>query len=368
MRRQTRARPRLERLEMRSCPSTTASVTNGLLMVIDDQSIVNVTETAPNTFEVQDGNGFDQTFPGVTSNVDVLGTTGNQTVVFNLMGNTAAGDINVLFNHPGANNLRVINGSINGSLNVGSGPGDDTYLLGDGINSLVIHRNVTMYAGNGSHGNVELIRRTSVDQNLSIYYSAKVSLDLITHVGGNVLINGSVSGGSAALNGSVGHDVSYIGTAQSDAVTTGNTAVIGGSMRVVGNGGTDAVTLGGRMTALYVDTGAGADVVNDNATVQTRAMFALGINNPTLNITGTVGSPGSNDGFLYVSGGSGSDTVTVASTAEVNGLGLILLGSRPDKFVLQQRADQFAAHVVGGPAGNTFIGNKSQLKFLPMNF
>ncbi|HEV3122527.1 MAG TPA: hypothetical protein VGY53_11520, partial [Isosphaeraceae bacterium] len=111
MRQRTKSLPKLELLETRKCPSVSAQQINGFLLVTDDQPNLSVTQIDAQTFRVQDGVSFDSTVSGITKDVGVLATTGNQAIVVNFQGNTTPHSINVQFLRSGANALRVADGT-----------------------------------------------------------------------------------------------------------------------------------------------------------------------------------------------------------------------------------------------------------------
>jgi hypothetical protein len=250
---------------------------------------------------------------------------------------------------------------------LGSQAGDDTYSLGDGVSPLTINKSVNLFAGNGSGGKAELFNGATVQGNLSIYYAANVLLDPQSRVNDNVLIRGASGGAAAALNGTVAHDVAFIGFDQGNSVSTGTTSVIGGNLGIVTGAGSDSVNVSGLMKTLNIDTGGGNDQLTMSGTVQSSANILMGAGDDFATITGTVGTA-SSQGSLYLDVGTGNNSVSVANTAEVNGFGVVLFGAGANTFNLQPRNDVLSVLVVGGSGTNTFIGNKSQLRFPPVNF
>ncbi|HEV3121855.1 MAG TPA: hypothetical protein VGY53_08140, partial [Isosphaeraceae bacterium] len=194
-------------------------------------------------------------------------------------------------------------------------------------------------------------------------------LDSQSQVMQNALVYGATSGAQAMLNGHIGGSAAFIDVVGVSSVTTGGTASIGGNLGIITGGGNDQVNLGGQMRSLYLDTGVGNDQVSVSALVDTSAEILLGPGDDTATLTGTIGDPGTQKGFLYLDGGPGNDSVTAASSFEINGIGIITLGTGNNTFILQPRGDQLAAIVIGGFGGtNTFVGNRNQLKYPPTGF
>src|SRR5579862_3872706 len=167
-------RPRLlvEALEVRYCPSVTAVVSHGNLLVTADAptSKLTVTQTANNTFQVTEGStSFSSTLSGVTKDIVLNLSNGNDTgVAINLGDSSFAALRNIEANlGGGTNDLTVSNGTLTGNVDVHSGAGTDAITLGSASTALAVGRDVDLDMGSASATTLHVL--TGVDVKGSVY-------------------------------------------------------------------------------------------------------------------------------------------------------------------------------------------------------
>src|SRR5215468_187677 len=129
MKARTRVRPSLEALEQRWCPSVSAAVRGGSLVVsgaaTNAADTIQITQTAANTFQIKDGATVVATLSGVTKDVVVNLGAANDKVALDLGGRAAPRNVSINLGR-GDNQLSVVNGTIDGHLSVFGGRGVDT--------------------------------------------------------------------------------------------------------------------------------------------------------------------------------------------------------------------------------------------------
>jgi hypothetical protein len=361
------ARLRLEQLESRLVPSLTVMSLSGTLFVsgtpvgASPPGVV-LTETAPNSFQVQDGASNLGTYAHI-ANVNLnLTNHQNRSVNINLNGNTLSGN---LFINEGAgdttsnaaNGTGIFGGRIGGSLTVVGGSGEETLVPGfqvlsappfavpmglsvggdivfNGRSNLapfafnVLDTGILFGAGAPTVTVGGSIQTTNVDA-LGIGQNTTVGKNLTYSVApgegnGFLGVAGTVRGGVQATfgNGTAGNTL--------DLTPTGN---VGGSLQAgMGNGPAIVLLEAGSTvgTSVNISSGAGNDSYAIAGQISGNASFNVGDGNDSVtldagatvfgNLTVTAGGgnesitlDGAVSGNLRVTLGNGNDTVTIGN-------------------------------------------------------
>jgi hypothetical protein len=268
MRRTSRTRLCVESLEDRCCPSASALLTGGNLVVTGSSASLKITEVAQGQFQVLDGTANRGTFQ-VFGDVDVaLSTPGSSSVTINLNGHTAPGNVNVQLGGT-TPNLTVAGGAITGDLNVNSG-GVTTVagVVAQDLNYLGTNtgpETLTVRSTSTIHGNVQAVMGNGAD-----------TATLNGAVGGNLAVQTGAGNDQVNLGGSVaGHVIVALGTGNNGFTfsgTVGNPFTNSGSLYVTAGPGNTAVTFAGTGVVygrLRADLGVGQDVLTVGAGFRT---------------------------------------------------------------------------------------------------
>jgi hypothetical protein len=200
MRKRFFVRPFLELLEDRWVPSTTKFY-SGLLQVYEQTPTLAITQTANNTFGVKDGPNT-VTYSGVSS-IQVIGTTGNDSIKVTLGAFTYSGSL--LVNSGNGNDTIDLRGGAGGATG-GTIRGPVTLLTGLGNDSISVDKATTVKmviggtftavntAGNDSitFGNSSAVLKILGDVNLSGVNTIRLNSDQANVFAGN--FNASVGG------------------------------------------------------------------------------------------------------------------------------------------------------------------------------
>jgi hypothetical protein len=347
MNRQQRHRPSLETLEDRWCPSVSARVFFGNLVVVADTATTDLTvqQTGANAFKVTENgtpvSGGD--FSGVTRNV-ILRLSGNDDtgVVIDLNGQTAPGDVLASLGG-GTNDLKVLGGTgggtVTGYLAVSGGQGADSVTLGDGTNALTVGGATAVGLDGGVADALEVSGAVTLKGSLFTTFVNSITLDDGSTLQRSAILVGGSGSNTVNLNGTINGSVLFFGSARSDAVDELN---VNGSV-------------GGSLTA-YLDGVFG--------------LFGYG-GNDKATINGSVGGP------VYLDAGGGADSVTFTknATLSTSASNVVNLGAGDDTFTLEDRTGATQAVLplkvdggANGTAGDTFVGDQTQLTPAPKGF
>jgi len=308
--------PQLERLERRDCPSFTANVIGGNLVVLSNSANLTVVHQASaNTYQISDGSNT-VTRSGVTSmSVTTFGFSSAKSVDIDLNGGSI-NNVVVTFLTTGSTSLTVHDGTINGYLYIFGGYGADTVNLGNsggltvndattvnlfsGIDTLNVNSGVTL------QGNVY----TSLIEN--------VTLDATSTLGKNALFVAGLGSNTYNLHGTINGSVYYTGGLGSDNFTADGS--IGADLALVLLSGNDNVNLSGSIGQdLYINSVffGGVKTINLGGSIGGNASIFLGYGNDVVNFTGAI------TGTLNVNLGPGDDTFNFGSAATVGSGGTI---------------------------------------------
>ncbi len=407
----------VEQLDDRCCPSVTAGVVNGALVVIGQgASQLAITEPAANEFRVVDHGKQVGDYTNVTKGVRISLDAQADSVGINLGGHTLLGDLSIALGN-GNNSLSIGNGTISGALNITGGKDLDTILLGgDGTAApksfpiLNVTGNTSI--DNGLTGNDALTLESGaiLKGNLTVLSANTFTMEACSWVWGNANIFGGFASNTITVAGKVDQEL-HVSTANaSDSLSLSKSAVVDSLFANLGDGNDQVDIAGSVAHALTLKTGGGTNSINLAGTVGGKATLDLGSGKNTFTLSGTVGSGGNGlaldlDGglgkdqvtlakgsfvngsaslclgagsdtavlagtigavgskaTLKVNSGAGSDAVTFAGSLVINGTAAVNLGSGNDTFTLQKGA-AFQSAVIDGDAGtDTFVGDRSQVK------
>jgi hypothetical protein len=353
-----RFRPTVERLEDRCCPSVTAQVSSGNLVITGNTPDLTITEITQGQFQVMDGTSNRGTFK-VLYDLDVNLSSGpSQQVTLDLNNLIAPGNVNI---HLGTGNptLSIFGGTIAGNLNIVGGGGADSVELGGQIGtgpfqpipfalpipstpSLIppllplLPASVTANPIPGSFSRRAIDAAPSLGNNLRVEGNTSVTL------GGNLLsvlrvdpwveLDGSLTAAQVGqidlmLGSNVGGDVVF--DAAASGMTVNVTGDIQGSLSVQGGSGYDSFALGsfgtvaGDLQLVKVENVQleGFSAVEGGVSVQGAT---------DLQVAGTIGL-----GLTYVGVGHAEETVTVQQSATIAGDVGIALGTGSDSADLE---------------------------------
>jgi hypothetical protein len=352
----------VERLEDRTVPTVTASVTNGSLVIKGDSaagSTLAITASdvdadgVADTFTVTDGTTAVGTFSGVTKDVVLRLSANDDAVTIDLKGLTAPR--NVVANlGDGTNSLTLDNGTVKGSVSVLGGAGTDTVTLG-GTAAVTVDGNANFNLGDAADDVLHLGKAT-VEGWLSAVAANDITLDDASTVGHGVWILGGTGGNTVSLNGTVEGSVAFIApwgsTAGSDVTIAGT---VDGGVTVQGSSQADTLTVTGDIGgSLRASLGGGDDTASIGGTVTGNLILDGGAGNDTLTLSGLVG------GRTSVTGGAGDDKFTVAATADLTGNATVNLGAGNDTCTVDDAATIATLVVNGGSGTDTFVGTKTK--------
>jgi hypothetical protein len=335
MKARTRVRPSLEALEQRWCPSVTASVRGGSLVVsgaaTNAGDTIQITQTAANTFQVKDGATVVGTLSGATKDVVVNLGAASDKVALDLGGQAAPRNVSINLGG-GDNQLSVVNGTIDGHLSITGGRGVDTVTLGDGTSTLQINRNTGVHLDGSATDSLTVSNKVTAKGNFEALFVNNVTLAAGSAFEKNVGIVGGRGGNTAAVAGRIDGNLGFTGSNAADSFTLSGT--VGKSLGVITFGGNDTVSVGGTVSGhLFVAAGAGNDAITLSGVVgKTTTVFADG----------------------------GDDTLTATATAQLQGNAFISMGAGTDSVTLNDAATITKLLASGGAGTDTFTGNKTR--------
>jgi hypothetical protein len=281
----------IEPLESRIAPALTVFSVHGTLFVSGDpHDNVTINELADHKIQVKDGAG---TF-------DELG--GIHSIKIDLKGDDNQLSLNFAFGYAGSTSVTLAGGNNSvtfiagpaGKASISGGVGNDTVLVPLGV---VIGGGLKVKGGSGAN-----------------------LLDLRGHVGGNVSFDSGLD---------------------SDTVLVTAGAQVDGSFTVKASGGSNATTLGGTIDGnVKVSGGSGEDTVtiSEGIAIGGNATFLLGSGDNVFSGTAATGaSLGQIDGNLTILTGSGDDNVQLNGFA-VTGNVVVHLGGGANSFTIPLRS------------------------------
>jgi hypothetical protein len=300
-----------------------------------------LTFTAADEVNVDEGANDLGTYsvPGNLS-VTMGNLAGAGTVVVDLEGFSMSGSLSIATgNATGGYAVDVDDGTIDGSLTVRTGNGDDDVEIGE-LDPVTVGGSVNVDIGAGAldnfnfeqstiNGNLRVVGANTLTFNDGIV-DGSVSVDSrrdaggVTMadtagntIGGNLLVTTGAGADDVDVNGVVsGNVVASLGNGDND-FSVNTTATILGNLTVTSGTGADDIehvvaVIGGNMT---VNAGNGDDTVRfDGATLLGRSVTLLGGNGDDLFEVGALTAPGAR---LTCLGGNGADTIDFLSVPDV---------------------------------------------------
>jgi fibronectin-binding autotransporter adhesin len=362
MKRAPRATLRVEALESRWCPSVTAVVSHGNLVVSANAATTNltITETGAGAFSVVENGATIGSFSHVTGLINVELTKNNTGVEINLGGFDAPGGIAVELGG-GTNDLTIVNGTVTRSLNITGGAGLNSITLGGDGKSLDVDKNLGVFMkGSGAGDILHVNSKVQIQGNMTTVGVDNIALDQNSHIDKNVGIYGGTFSNSVALDGAIDGKVYFSGSNQADYLTLGSTGSIGSDLDAFLMGGSDVVNLAGSIghdLNLHSQGHGGDKNITLTGSVANNAIIKTGFGDDSVTIAGSIG------GVLTANTNSGADRVTVTSTASIN-QGTIDLGSGDDTLGLQYGASiSGILNLIGGPGNNNHPGDTVRTSF-----
>jgi hypothetical protein len=361
-----RIRPRLETLENRDCPSVTAGVNAGDLIIKATSATSNlgIIETAAGSFQINLIGQTLGTFTGVSGNLRLeLSDQNNLGVLINLGGFTTIDNVFVSLGD-GTDGLTIENGGIQGRLTVSGGKGVDQVALGGDNNPLIIAGGARISLGSSSADSVTLNSGASVQGDLAIDSADAFTMQAGSDVGGDLTTSGG-GGAWVLLDGHIQHDASLTGSRHDDHFTLGPTGSVGHNLTIAPRGGADTIaidgTVGHDLSIASKGWGGNKDIRFDGS-VGRDARIVLGRGNDSVDLNGTVKRD------LFVSTGGGADMVNVQSGVTAKKL-TVNLGSGDDTLMWNAGATVSGTARLRGDSdstapGDTFVTN---LSILPKN-
>jgi hypothetical protein len=364
MKLRSRARPTLERLEDRWCPTISAVVKHGVLTVsgaaVNPTDTVLVKETAPNTFEVDDNGAPVATGLANVSSIKLKLTGASNVISVDLGGNTLTGSLTAYLGKTN-NTLSIADGTISGRLAVLGGSGTDSVTLGNVDTTLTVARDSAVLLGSQTGNSVEVSTGVTFSDDLAAS-GATVALDSGSTVsdwlgvaGGSITVNGTV-GGSLVAGGEFGEHRATGSTS----LTLGSTGSVAGSLYFFGHGSGDSVDIAGTVSGraeVRLFGNNSTTTVEKGASIGGRADFVFANGTDSLTLAGTIGTAGNTGTALTVRGGNGATTVDILGTAVINGDARLRLGSGANQVSLHDPATVTGTFALKAGAASTFHGS-----------
>ncbi|HYV36589.1 MAG TPA: hypothetical protein VE988_12830 [Gemmataceae bacterium] len=354
-----RTRLSLEKLEDRWCPALTTNLVAGTLSISGAPtgaiSIVQDSTTA-GTITVSD-NGVPVTatpFTGV-NNLKLKLTAADDTVSIDLGGKTLAGKIYADLGN-GKNSLTILDGIVGGDLQVQSGSGTDTVVLGDSAvaaPAFTVTKNTYIDLGDAIDDVLTVHGNTTLNGYLSAEAANNITLDAASDVKKNVFIVGGTGGNTVLLNGTVEGSVDYFspffGVTAGANLTVGG--IVDGSVTFVGTKLADSFTItsaGSVGRSVFAFMGAGDDTLTLHGAVTGGLYLDAGNGANNITLDSIIG------GRTTIYGGNGVDTLTMTANAKFLDTAVISLGAGNDVVSLDNAATFTTMLVNGGSGTNTF--------------
>jgi hypothetical protein len=371
MKQRYRIRPSVEQMEDRWCPTVTASVKNGILTVAGTPTnatdLVQVKETAANTFEVDDAGTV--VASGLTATSVKLNLTGTTDLVsVDLGGNKLAGSLVANLSNT-STTLTVADGTISGSLLV-SGRGTDSVTLGSAGTTLSVARDSDVDLDNSTNAIVNVLSGVSFTDDL-FASGTSVTLAAGATVKDWLAIQGPRSGVTATVNGTVGGGLIVEGgfggfcggsssTSSATSLTLGSTASVGGNLYFASAGTNDTLDVAGKVSGSLEVAMLGSNeaaTLESGATIGGRADFLFGKGTDALTVAGTIGTSGNTRTALTVEAGNGGNTIEILGSAVINGSARVRLGSGTNTVSLHDPATVTGTFTLKADTGTTFHGS-----------
>lgn len=346
----------VEMLESRDCPSVSAQVIGGNLVVFAfNSNTLLIEQLDADSFRITENGTTVLQRDGVTGSMAVnnLGfNSANVTIDFNA--NATIKNVSNTFLTLGTNSLTMVDGTITGSLFANGGLRGDTVNLGDGVSALVVNglTSVNLFTGTDT---LDVNPLVTLNGNLATTLIENVTLDAGSVLAKNATFFAGLGGNTYNLNGAVTGNVWYTGGLGSDTFNTGATSTIGGDLALFLLGGNDNVSLGGAVSNnLSVNSAVfgGVKTVNLGGTVGNNANVNLGFGNDIVNFTGII------TGTFTLNTGFGNDKATFANGSNATTVS-VNLGPGNDVFNLGLTALVGGGTVNGGIGTDTFNGTGS---------
>jgi fibronectin-binding autotransporter adhesin len=324
MQHRNRVRISLEALEERWCPAVTARVSFGFLLVggsaTNPGDTIKISQTAADTFKVEDGGTTVGTFSGVTRDVRIGLGSANDKVAVDLGGNTTPRGITALLGG-GENSFSLVGGTVRGSLYVNGGTGVDTVALGDGTTSLQVNGNVTAALDGSAGDSLTLADKATIKGSMSTFFVNNTTLAAGSSVEGSVGLVGGTGGNTVTVAGKVAGNLAFTGSPLVDTFTL--TGSVGRNLFVSTFAGDDSISLGGTVTGrVFVDSDGGKDKIQFSGSIGSSTTVFAGSGDDNLTIA--AGSKFAGNAFIGM--GAGNDTVTMAAPADVSIVNMLING------------------------------------------
>jgi hypothetical protein len=365
--RRYRIRPGLEMLEGRDCPSVTAGVNGGNLIVEATTATSNlaITETASGSFQVSLNGQTLGSYSGVNGDLRLqLSNKNNMGALINLGGFNSIDNVFASLGN-GTDGLTIDNGGIQGRLTITGGKGADQVTLGGDGNPLTVGGGAAISLGSSTADSVTLSSGVDIKGGLVATSVDNFNMQAGSRIGGNLAVSGG-SGAWALLNGQVEHDAAFTGSRHDDNFTLGATGAIGRDLTIASRGGGDTIDIHGsvgRDLTIHSKGWGGNKDVQVDGKVGRDATIVLGSGNDSVDLNGSV------QRNLYVATGAGADFVNVEGGVSARKL-TIDLGGGDDTLMWNGGAHiSGSATLRGGGSqtavpGDTFVTN---LNILPKN-
>jgi len=364
--RRCRIRPCFETLEGRDCPSVTAGVNAGDLIVKATAATANlaITETAAGSFQISLNGQTLGAFTGVTGDLSLeLSNQDNIGTLINLGGFTTLHNVLASLGN-GIDGLTIENGGIQGQLTINGGKGADQVTLGGDGNPLNIGGAAGITLKASTADTVTLSTGVTVGRDLNAL-ADNFNMQAGSAVGGNLGLSGR-GGCWILLNGHVQHDATFIGSPRDDNFTLGPTGSVGHDLTIRSKSGADTIAIKGNVghdLVIDSDDWGGAKTVQLGGQVGRDASITLGSGDDSVDLNGTVARN------LVVNTGAGADLVNVESGVSAKNL-TVNLGAGDDTLMWNSGAAvSGTAKLQGGGSdttdpGDTFV---TDLNILPKN-
>jgi len=362
--RRCQIRPCFESLEGRDCPSVTAGVNTGDLIVKATTATSNlaITETAPGSFQISLNGQTLGAFTGVTGDLRLeLSNQDNIGALINLGGFTTLQNVLASLGN-GIDGLTIENGGIQGQLTINGGKGADQVTLGGDGNPLNIGGAAGISLGASTADTVTLSTGVNVGRDLNVS-ADNFNMLAGSAVGGDLGLSGR-GGCWILLNGHVEHDATFIGSPRDDNFTLGATGSIGQDLTIRPQGGADTIAVHGdvgRDLLINSSNWGGAKAVQFDGQVGRDASIKLGSGDDSVDLNGTVARD------LVVSTGAGADFVSVEGGVAAKNL-TVNLGAGDETLMLNSGAAVSGTAKLRGSGatdpGDTFV---TDLNILPKN-
>ncbi len=347
--------PTVERLETRECPSVSATVIGGNLVIFARNSTtLDISQTAAGSYDISENGSTPISRTGVTGSLIVnnMGLFNSPTVDIDFNGFATVKNVTATFLTFGTTTLTVHDGTITGKLAVFGGLRADTVNLGD-VDSLTVNGNTTVNLFSGAD-TLNVAALADLKGNLSTTLIENVTTDIGSLVEKSAFFVGGHGANTYNLHGAVTGSVWFTGSIKADTFNADGT--IGQDLVIALLAGNDNVDLSaaiGNNLAINSAPFGGTKTINLGGTVGNNAKVKLGSGGDTVNFTGII----ANSFVLHT--GFGNDHVNFLSGSSVTDA-TVILGFGDDIFCLDAgvtvagTANIYAGYILFAAGNDTF--------------